>query len=537
MSPTVADTRTNDPARTPKVLGADVELGNFILGIETAGGTGDAAARLLLREISGVPDHAAPAVTGWSYGEWPVPASTINPQDTGRLFLASNGGCAYIDLDHLELALPETLSAFDHVAYWRAMLHIARRAMTTANRRLPAGRRIQVLVNCSDGLGNSYGAHANVLLTRAAWDNIICRKPHYLAYLSAFQVSSIVFTGQGKVGSENGQPHVDYQLSQRADFMETLVSLHTTFNRPVVNSRDEPLCGPQAAWQRGAGDPELARLHVIFFDSTLCQTASLLRAGTLQIVVAMLEARCVDASLALDDPLDALHIWSGDPLLRARARTTGSVDLTAVELQLRFLTAARQFADTGALDGVVLRAHEILALWEDTLIKLRDGDFNALGRRLDWVLKLQMLRRAMAQRPDLTWQSPQIKYLDHLYAGLDEADGLFWAYEAAGLVDRVVTDEDIERAVNGPPENTRAWTRAHLMRRAGVDNIDRVDWDLVTITVPADRGGRRWLERRTIRLPRPYAATRAEHEALFHADHSLEDIVEALDPVDEYSVS
>jgi hypothetical protein len=531
-----ADTKT-DPARTPKVLGADVELGNFILGVETAGGTGDAASRLLLREISGIPNHATPAATAWSYGGRHVPASPIDPQDTGRLFLPSNGSCAYIDLDHLELALPETLSAFDHVAYWRAMLHIARGAMTTANRRLPAGRRIQVLVNCSDGLGNSYGAHSNVLLTRAAWDNIIVRKPHYLAYLSAFQVSSIVFTGQGKVGSENGQPHVDYQLSQRADFMETLVSLHTTFNRPIVNSRDEPLCGTRASPSRADDDLQLARLHVIFFDSTLCQTATLLRAGTLQIVVAMIEAGYVDASLALDDPLDALHAWSGDPSLVARARTTSGTDVTAVELQLRFLDQARQFAATGRFDGIVPRPDEILALWEDTLIKLRSGDFGALSRRLDWVLKLQMLRRAMAQRPELTWRSPQIKHLDHLYASLDEADGLFWAHEAAGLVDRVVTDEDIERAVNDPPENTRAWTRAHLMRRAGAGNIDQVDWDLVTVAVPAEGSDRRWLERRTIRLPRPSAATRAEHEAFFHADHSLEDIVEALDPADEYSVS
>jgi len=62
----------------------------------------------------------------WTYGGWQVPAAAADPQDRGRRFLPTNGGCAYIDLDHLELALPETLSAFDHVAYWRAMLHVAR---------------------------------------------------------------------------------------------------------------------------------------------------------------------------------------------------------------------------------------------------------------------------------------------------------------------------------------------------------------------------------------------------------------------------
>ena len=37
--------------RVPKLCGADVELGNFILGVERAGGTGGAASRALLREV------------------------------------------------------------------------------------------------------------------------------------------------------------------------------------------------------------------------------------------------------------------------------------------------------------------------------------------------------------------------------------------------------------------------------------------------------------------------------------------------------
>ncbi|HEY7443671.1 MAG TPA: proteasome accessory factor PafA2 family protein, partial [Vicinamibacterales bacterium] len=146
----------------PKILGADVELGNFILGIAAPDGTGQSASRRLLRELQGVE-------TGFA---------SRNVQDWGRKFLPTNGGCAYIDSDHLEIALPETFSAFDHVAYWRAMLTIVRRAMRHANDGLPEGCRLQVLVNCSDGQDNSYGSHVNVLLTRTAWDDIFHRRPH-----------------------------------------------------------------------------------------------------------------------------------------------------------------------------------------------------------------------------------------------------------------------------------------------------------------------------------------------------------------------
>ena len=509
-----ADHSSSRPPRAPKVLGADVELGNFILGVEEPGGSGFAASRALLREIPGA-----------SAGESELPGS--DPQNIGRRFLWTNGGCAYIDLDHLELALPETRSAFDHVAYWRAMVSDARVALARTNCRQPPGRRVQALANCSDGLDHSYGAHVNVCLTRAAWENIVRRKPHHLASLAAFQVSSIVFTGQGKVGSENGRPPVDFQISQRADFVETLVGSQTTFNRPIVNSRDEPLCGGRSPSPATDAEPALARLHVIFFDSTLCDTASLLRVGTLQIVVAMLEAGRVDPGIALDDPLEALERWSHDPGLTATAATVCGDDVTAVDLQFRFLDAAKAFAAGGGCDGIVPRAAEILALWEDTLLKLRARDFAALSRRLDWVLKRHILERVIARRTDLTWASPEIKHLDQLYASIDEADGLFWACERTGLVDRLVSDDAVTIARGNPPEDTRAWTRAHLLRAAGAHRIDSVDWDSVRLTV---RVGRGWLEQRTIRLPCPFGSTRMQHAHLFDGDLTLEDIVDALEP-------
>ncbi len=284
--------------RVAKLLGADVELGNFIQG--AAPPTGAAASRLMLSQIPGVARN---------YVHW--------AQDSHRRFLWSNGGCAYCDLDHAEFPIPEVTSASDFVAVWHATLRLARSAMLEANLQLPAGQRLQVLVNNSDGTGHSYGSHCNVLITRRAFDNLFGRKLQHLLFLAAHQVSSIVYTGQGKVGAENGAPAVPYQLSQRADFFETLSGLQTTFHRPVVNTRDEPLCGPFAGMDATAKD--LARLHVIFYDSNLCHVACYLKAGALQIVTAMIEAEEIDVRLILDDPVEAVLQWSHDPSLRPRA--------------------------------------------------------------------------------------------------------------------------------------------------------------------------------------------------------------------------
>jgi hypothetical protein len=539
--------KNKNPLRVPKLCGADVELGNFILGGQKEGDTGFEASRILLRHIDGLPLRAGSNGYGFGFpvqnqdgrAEYPVcgfpswysiPAggtvcAPYNPQDWGRKFLPANGGCAYIDLDHLEICLPEIISAWDYVAAWHAMLNITRRAFHEANRSLAPNGRIQVLVNNSDGNSNSYGSHLNFLITRRTWDNLFLRKMHHLLFLAAYQVSSIVFSGQGKVGVENGGSEVPFQISQRADFFETLLGSQTTFNRPIVNSRDEALCGKSRTGPGGC-----ARLHVIFFDSTLSHVATLLKVGVTQIILSMIEAEFVNPNLVLDDPVHALSCYSRDPSLRACALTVTGRSLTALELQYLFFEDAARFVAKGGCEGIVPGADEILQLWGDTLQKLRERQFVELSRRIDWILKLQIIDRAMAQQPGLTWESPQIRYLDQLYSSLDDREGLYWIYEKHGFTEKVVGKEKIVRFMNNPPEDTRAYGRAMLLRKADPAEVDAVDWDSITFNI---RDGNGWPNRKTIDLAHPLRYTKEMTQQCFQGFMSLEDtldFVKATDP-------
>jgi proteasome accessory factor A len=545
---------TGGPDRVPKLCGADTELGNFIQGGDFGGrDTSYQASRLLLREVEGLPQfsrrHSAqcrcafcnaerPTYAsndnggssglydgyGWSGGA-PVQQIVYDPQDWGRKFGA--WGCTYIDLDHWEHAQNETLRARDHVASWHAMLRLARRTLTAANARLDRGRRIRVLANNSDGWGhNSWGGHLNFLVTRTCWDNLFHRKLHQLLYLASYQVSSIVLTGQGKVGSENGQPATRYQLSQRADFCERLVGIQTTYNRPIVNSRDEALCGSAPGLRSAERESDLARLHVIFYDTNLSHVSCFLKVGMMQIVLAMIEAGSIRPDLVLDDPLAALVQWSHDPDLTATAATAAGKQLTAVELQSEFLSEARRFVEWGGCEGIVPEAGTIIAMWEETLDLLAARDMTALARRLDWALKLSVLLRAMEQTPGLEWDSPQIKHLDHLYSSLDASEGLYWAYERAGATMPVASEERIETLMEHPPEDTRAWTRAMLLRVAGPERVDDVDWDRIRFRI----GGSGWRTRyRTVYLPNPLGHTRKVMESVFEGNPSLEEILDGVE--------
>jgi proteasome accessory factor A len=217
--------------------------------------------------------------------------------------------------------------------------------------------------------------------------------------------------------------------------------------------------------------------------------------------------------------------WSHDPTLTKRARLTGGREVTAIELQMLFLEEAKKFVAEGGCRGIVPRAEEIVALWEDTLLKLQAGDLASLAPRLDWVLKLSVLQQVMARRTDLGWDAPQVKHLDHMYASLDETEGLYWAYEKSGFVERVATIESVERFVEHPPEDTRAWTRASLLGSIEPGVVDDVNWDFIRFKY---RNADNRLIKRTLDLANPLAFTREQVEGLFHEAESLHELLNAL---------
>ena len=176
-------------------------------------------------------------------------------------------------------------------------------------------------------------------------------------------------------------------------------------------------------------------------------------------------------------------------------------------------------------------ARGLIALWEDSLIRLRTRDFDALGRRLDWVLKRRLLQGVLDRRPDLTWQSPALKHLDQLYSSIEESDGLFWPVEQAGQVDTVVDEAAVERSRHEPTPDTRAWTRAHLLRLAGQQRVEEVDWDRVRFRIPTGR----WpnTRSRTVHMPLPFGDTRADNERHFADGAPLVAVLEALQASDE----
>jgi proteasome accessory factor A len=149
---------------------------------------------------------------------------------------------------------------------------------------------------------------------------------------------------------------------------------------------------------------------------------------------------------------------------------------------------------------------DVVERWEEVLSALEDDPMQ-LHRELDWVAKYRLLE-AYRDRDRLDWGDPKLRLIDLQYHDVRRDRGLYHRLAATGKVERVVSDEEIERAVLEPPEDTRAYFRGRCISKFP-DAIAAASWDSMIFDA-----GREALQR--IPMREPLRGTKA------HVDDLLE---------------
>lgn len=366
----------------------------------------------------------------------------------------ANGARLYVDHAHPEYSAPESWDPRQAALYDKAGERVMHLAAVEASERL-GGMRVALYKNNSDRKGNSYGAHENYLLARETPFGDVIR------YAMTFLVTRQVFTGAGKVGSENGRPAVDFQLTQRADFFEEEVGLETTLKRPIINTRDEP-----------HGDSsKYRRLHVIVGDANLSEVQTFLKLGTTALLLAALEDGALPDPLDLADPVSACWRVSHDLTFCRPLELDGGGSATALELQFRYLEWLGKYVEA-ELDQPIWQ--QVLAEWEAVLSDL-ESDPSRLADRLDWAAKRRLFTHYM-ERHGLDWTDHKVAALDLQYHDVDPARGLYHRLVERGEMRRLFSAAEVEAAETTPPPETRAFFRGECVRRFP-DNLVAANWD------------------------------------------------------------
>ena len=412
-----------------------------------------------------------------------------------------NGARYYVDHAHPEYSTPECAGPRQLVVHEKAGERILERSLEAVRELLPPGAGLLVYKNNSDGKGNSYGAHENYLVAR---ETPFSRIVHDL---TPFFVTRQVFTGAGKVGAESPAARdagVVYQLTQRADFFEAEVGLETTLKRPIINTRDEPHADPE----------KYRRLHCIIGDANMSEVATFLKVGTTALILKMIEDDALP-DLSLDHPVRALHEVSWDPSCRQTIRLHDGRRVRAVELQWEYLDLVKSYVKER--DDTAANA-EVLERWEAVLSGVED-DPMTLHRELDWVAKYRLVQ-AYRERDGLAWGDHKLRAIDLQYHDVRRSHGLYQRLAAAGRVERLVPDEEIERAVDEPPEDTRAYFRGRCIAKFR-EQVNAASWDAVIFDI-----GRESLQRVPTR--EPLRGTREHVQALLEASGTAAELIGAL---------
>jgi proteasome accessory factor A len=388
---------------------------------------------------------------------------------SSNVFL-SNGARLYLDVgSHPEYATPECDNVVDLIAHDKAGERILEGLIVEADRRLReegiAGD-IYLFKNNTDSYGNSYGCHENYLVPRHE------ELGRLTDALTPFLVTRQLLCGAGKV-LQTPRGAV-YCVSQRAEHIWATVSSATTRSRPIINTRDEP----------HADAERFRRLHVIVGDSNMSETTMLLKVGSTDLVLQLIEAGAALRDMTLDNPIRAIREVSHDMTGRSRVRLADGREMSALEIQYEYLTRARDFTSSSGLNTI---SERVLEMWERALQAIETGNLDKIAREIDWVTKYQLIERYRA-RHDLPLSSPRVAQLDLAYHDVRRGRGLYYLLQRSGAVERVPRDLDIFEAKSIPPQTTRAKLRGEFIRRAQERRRDfTVDWVHLKLNDQAQR--------------------------------------------------
>ncbi|HLB68523.1 MAG TPA: proteasome accessory factor PafA2 family protein [Thermoplasmata archaeon] len=379
-----------------------------------------------------------------------------------------NGSRAYYDVGHFELSTCEVSNPWDLVTWEKAGEKVLDWLRKVMEEKYTTGDvKIHAFKNNTSPDGTSYGSHENYCVSRD-----IAFPDRFVRELVPHLSTRIIYTGAGDI--IDGK----YVLSPMAYLTSAVVSGETMHDTGIVNTRDEPHADARR-WRR---------LHVIVGDALMNEAAILLRHFTTSAVLELMERDALGDAPKLKAPVEDMwhNVETRNPEKWEVHLEDGTV-VSPIDIQRYYLGKIETILETDA-------ERRTLRTLEDTLDSLENRKSKELARRIEWLDRYYAIQEHTASRP-----GPDVEMMAcKQYSEIGTERSLFYRRQREGLIDRVTTDDAILRAIQEPPQDTRAALRRNLCDRF---NIEMIDWSLLVV----NDGGRRRID-----LSDPYATKQEE---------------------------
>ena len=372
-----------------------------------------------------------------------------------------NGGRLYLDVgSHPEYATAECDNLSDLIKQDQAGDRIVEELAVSAEIRLNAEGikgQIHLFKNNMDAAGNSYGCHENFSVSRKKNFEEVTES------IIPFLITRQIFCGAGKwISSSKG---ANFQISQRAEHMWESVSSATTRSRPIINTRDEPHADPE----------EYRRLHIIVGDSNMSETTTVLKVATTELMLRAAELGLLKDKFTIENPIKTIREISNDLKFRNSFRLSSGREITALQMQNEMYNIVSSMP---GLDEILEKPfyRYALNLWRRSLDALESEDYSLVDMELDWMIKRKFMN-SYKEKHQLNDMDSRLILLDISYHNIRKDRGLFYILEKSGMAKTLITNNDVNGAMENPPETTRAALRGRFIKVAQEKKRDfTVDW-------------------------------------------------------------
>ena len=372
-----------------------------------------------------------------------------------------NGGRLYLDVgSHPEYATAECDNLSDLIKQDQAGDRIVEELAVSAEIRLNAEGikgQIHLFKNNMDAAGNSYGCHENFSVSRKKNFEEVTES------IIPFLITRQIFCGAGKwISSSKG---ANFQISQRAEHMWESVSSATTRSRPIINTRDEPHADPE----------EYRRLHIIVGDSNMSETTTVLKVATTELMLRAAELGLLKDKFTIENPIKTIREISNDLKFRNSFRLSSGREITALQMQNEMYNIVLSMP---GLDEILEKPfyRYALNLWRRSLDALESHDYSLVDMELDWMIKRKFMN-SYKEKHQLNDMDSRLILLDISYHNIRKDRGLFYILEKSGMAKTLITNNDVNSAMENPPQTTRAALRGRFIKVAQEKKRDfTVDW-------------------------------------------------------------
>ena len=210
--------------------------------------------------------------------------------------------------------------------------------------------------------------------------------------------------------------------------------------------------------------------------------ATALKVGSTRLVLNLIASGGILPDIELENPVEDVQKVSLEKNRNAKLKKTSGDSITALEIQEIYLEAIEQnFSNQNKEWSWIIQE------WGKTLNDFKHSP-EKLSNRIDWAIKEKLFLEFM-ESENFSWDDPMLQSLDLEYHNLDPDRGLYRGLEQENHVYSLLTEEEINCAIEFPPAGTRAKIRGDAVNKES-EKIKSIHWtgiefkngDLVDLT-------------------------------------------------------